>query len=296
MAREAFEDLESPFLDEELFAIEPSLEVEQGEEDSFAGETEYHEAVADEETVDETAHEGDYEALHETDEEADAGAEEWEEAFNAEEYAIEPEADEHEAGVEPAAQDEGAVSEHAEAIEHDSEAGASEDEGFDLRGTTLESTVEEIESEDPPAKSGTVGTTGLLTVSIILDQPAESDDKFQLVSSDRAYSKTLGAADATPLVAGATLLRFSGVNSKKQYTLVHVRSKGSSYKLIPNTPFAHLTSAGHRQKSAAHTYVTLPSQLPRMLPDPYGKDNPVDPLLVAASPALNDLAVEDPVV
>ena len=134
------------------------------------------------------------------------------------------------------------------------------------------------------------------TVAIVLDQPAESDDKFELVSGDGSYAKTLAASDAQDLAPGSgeKVLRFDGVKPNKGYKLFHKRSKGSKRVVFLEWPFAGLTEAGHPPLGTQGTYATLPSQMPSKLPDQYGGDELVDEDLVARAPVLLDLEVEDP--
>jgi hypothetical protein len=132
------------------------------------------------------------------------------------------------------------------------------------------------------------------SVNILLGEPVEADDKFQLVSKDGKYAKTLGAADAQKLVEGAMRLTFTRVDPKKEYKLVHIRSTRSRQLVLPANPFKALTEAGHPAPQAKHTYITVPSQVPKTLHDRYGIDRAVDPILVAPSPVLVDLHVDDP--
>jgi hypothetical protein len=132
------------------------------------------------------------------------------------------------------------------------------------------------------------------SVNILLDEPAEADDKFQLISKDGKYAKTLRAAEAQKLVEGAMRLTFTGVDPKKEYKLVHIRSTRSRQLVLPANPFKALTEAGHRAPQAKHTYITVPSQVPKTLPDQSHVDRAVDPILVAPSPVLVDLTVADP--
>jgi hypothetical protein len=132
------------------------------------------------------------------------------------------------------------------------------------------------------------------SVNVLLDAPVEADDRFQLVSKDGKYAKTLAAADAQKLVEGAMSLTFTGIDPKKEYKLIHIRSADSRQLVLPANPFKALTEAGHRAPQAKHTYITVPSQVPKTLPDRYRIDRAVDPILVAPSPVLVDLTVDDP--
>jgi hypothetical protein len=129
---------------------------------------------------------------------------------------------------------------------------------------------------------------------VILDQPPEADDTFQLTSSDGSYTKTLGAGDAKPLVAGEKFLLFDGLKAKDIFTLTQKRSRASKREVFIGMPFKDMTKAGQRAPDAKNTYLTLPSQLPELLPDRRGTDRPVDPDLVEKAPLLVDLTVEDP--
>jgi hypothetical protein len=131
-------------------------------------------------------------------------------------------------------------------------------------------------------------------VNVLLDEPVESDDKYQLVSQDGKYSRTLGAKDAKSLVDGAKRLSFTGVDPTKSYQLIHIRSAGSRRVVLPVVPFNALTEANRPALQAKHTFVTVPSQVPKTLPDRFRNDRPVDPILVAASPVLVDLMAHDP--
>ena len=166
------------------------------------------------------------------------------------------------------------------------EAEAELDETFVANGEAESKAEEEfVEREDKATAK---------TVSVILDEPAESDDTFQLVSTDGKFSTTLGVAQAKPLVTGERVLTFPGVNPSKKYKLIHIRSAGSKRVVLPDIPFQFLTVAGKGPQTAKHTYVTLPSQVTSKLPDRYGIERDVDPILVAPSPQLVDLNVEDP--
>jgi hypothetical protein len=132
------------------------------------------------------------------------------------------------------------------------------------------------------------------SVTVVLDEPVDSDDAFRLLSADGKYSRLLRARDAKPLLAGEKVLRFEGVSPSKSYRLIHYRADKLARPVYLDLPFKALSEAGHPPKTARNTYVTLPSQLPRRLPDRYGAARPVDADLVARSPVLVNLAVEDP--
>jgi hypothetical protein len=131
-------------------------------------------------------------------------------------------------------------------------------------------------------------------VNILLDAPVDADDKFQLISKDGKYATTLGAAKAQRLVKGTIRLTFTGVDPKKEYKLIHVRSAASRRLILPANPFKALTEAGHKAPEAKNTYITVASQVPKRLPDRYHIDRAVDPVLVAPSPVLLNLAIDDP--
>ena len=122
-----------------------------------------------------------------------------------------------------------------------------------------------------------------LTVAIVIDQPSATDDRFRLSSDDGAYSRTLGAADAETLSAGAKVLRFKVPSAKKTYTLVHQRAKGSRQTIFRNRRVQDLTKAGTPPQTARYGYARLDSQPPSTLPD-----------LAQDTPTLAGLSVEDP--
>lgn len=154
--------------------------------------------------------------------------------------------------------------------------------------------AEGVERESDKAPPGQGPSATAPTVTILLDEPIESDDKYRLVSQDGKYSRTLSAKDAKPLVDGARRLSFGGIDPKRSYRLIHVRSAGSSRVVLPTMPFSALTEAGHRAPQATHTYVTVPSQVPAVLPDRFRAERPVDPILVEPSPILVGLTAHDP--
>jgi hypothetical protein len=159
----------------------------------------------------------------------------------------------------------------------------------------------EMGSEIKHMKRTAAGNTGnklvvSLTVTVILDEPPEPGDTFELASSDGKYKKTLGIKDAQLLVAGEKLLRFDGVQFDKSYSLVHRRAKGATSHVFPATRLRDLTEKGHGPHQSKYTYATLPSQAPKKLPDKYGTRGVVAKELIEESPVLLDLEVEDPEV
>ncbi len=146
------------------------------------------------------------------------------------------------------------------------------------------------------APGGTTGSTLAVvqSVTIILDEPVEADDAFELVGADGKYAKTLAAKTATQLVTGAKVLRFTGVTAKQKYRLVHKRSKSSERPIALDTPLLSMTSTAKAPPSREHTFVPFNSQVPKRLPDRYNTDRNVDPDLVQRSPVVNDIKVEDP--
>jgi hypothetical protein len=134
------------------------------------------------------------------------------------------------------------------------------------------------------------------SITIVLDEPFEADDLFELVSSDKSYRKTLSAKQARPLVPGKKLLRFDGLDAAKQYMLVQHRSKTFQRPVFLARQPGHMTQAGFGLHTKEYAYVTLPSQVPALLAGKYGGKVKVDGDLVAGSPVLLDLKVEDPVL
>jgi hypothetical protein len=147
--------------------------------------------------------------------------------------------------------------------------------------------LEGVEVHEAPDKK-----TGL-AITLILDQPGEADDTFELASEDGKYKKTLGARHAQALVTGKKLLRFDGVDAAKSYKLTHIRSKSSKRLVLPPMPLKHMTEAGQRPRDTEYVYFTIPSQVPDTLTGKYG-DSAVDADLKAKSPVLLNLKVEDP--
>ena len=317
MANDRFAQLESPYLDAEVLPDRVPTEPE------WLDETEDFQSLAELEAWSDRG-----QAADEIDEEADQEA-----ALEA--WLFEPEVDEIEQLVDEAdtAADEvdgfasetgGHVYEDFEGIEEleDTPEDRSEvhealeetsdqpvqwrEEEIDqavLEGEDEESLLEwdelaedgELEEEgvgSQPGRGGPRTATG--TVTVLLDEPLDADDKYRLESDD-GHAKTLAAKDAKPLVDGARLLSFTGINPTRKYRLTHIRSAGAERAMGRGMlPFTALTMAGKRAPSAKHTYVTLNSQIPKQLPDAHRTDRPVDPILVATSPVLVDLAVDDP--
>jgi hypothetical protein len=143
---------------------------------------------------------------------------------------------------------------------------------------------------------GTSGSTitAVLWVSVLLDQPAEADDTFELVGTGGKYARTLKASEAHPLVAGVRILVFGGVKAKHAYRLVHHRSKGSERPITLDVPFNAMTSHADPPPSGKHTFLAYDSQVPKRLPDRYNVDRDVDPDLLQRAPILNRLEVTDP--
>jgi hypothetical protein len=267
-------ELESPFLDEELFVARPSLE--QRHEINRVVEAS---PFVNWETLDETRGEG-FEAEERDGE--DALTPDELEAWNDEEDAAEAqaqEADPWSEDEEPEAEEDTSSDEYADTENTE----RSDDETWDeAEDTFTEPVLAEAGSEERPS------------VTVILDQPAEADDTFKLVGSHKSYTKTLDASAAQALVTGQRLLRFEGVKANKSYQLLHQRSKKSARIIFLETRFQDLAKAGIGPHEAKYTYITLSSQAPKELRDPYGKDAAVDAALIAKSPRLVDLEVEDP--
>jgi hypothetical protein len=142
---------------------------------------------------------------------------------------------------------------------------------------------------------GSSGNTikNALSIMIILDQPAEADDAFDLVASGGAKD-VLRTKDATDLVPGARVLRFVAVKKDGKYKLIHKRSKGTKRPVFLETRFQDLTSSGKKSQTHKYAYVAFASQVPTTLPDRYNTDRKLDRDLIAKSPVLVDLEVEDP--
>jgi len=314
VARGLFPDLESPFLDEEVLPAPtpPAESRDLFEERPDAGEA----AALDEAGETEGAAgstDPEFDEGEQSIDEAEQSISEVEQAIGKAEQAIddaEQAIDEGAAELEDAldeirevAETGGHVFEDFEGIEDLEDTEADEhselDETYDPEAEQPDESREEPDEEslgdeglleegpDEPQASGGGGTsTATPAVTILLDEPLESDDKYQLVSKDKTYSKTLGARDARPLVDGAKRLTFSGVDAKKEYQLVQIRSKGSKRVILPMILYRGLTEAGHQAPKAKYSYLTVPSQAPRKLPDRYRADQPVDSILAAASPVL----------
>ena len=155
----------------------------------------------------------------------------------------------------------------------------------------------------PGASSGNT-ISAVLSVTIILDEPLEADDAFELKGA--GGTRTLTVKDATQLATGAKVLRFTGVKAKQQYRIVHKRSKASEQPIGGEMPLAFMTTSGTiasgrrdlayqgKAPSGANTFVEYPSQLPKRLDDRYNTPRDVDPDLVQRPPVFNSLKVEDP--
>jgi hypothetical protein len=285
VAKDRFVDLESPFLNDEVLLGPPPTEPE-----SIEQELERYAAVLE------------AEALRDFDEAIAEGEEAEQELYESKEFDqaevdwSAPEINESPAGTGGHIyEDFEGIEEVEEAVEEQQSVGeAYEDDTEHLREwgeaeTAEESTAGEVDTEEEkPSRQQTA------TVNVLLDEPIESDDKYELVSKDGKYAKTLGAADAAGLVAGAKVLTFRKVNPKNAYKLIHIRSTGSRRLVLPVNPFDALTTKGHGPREAKNTYVTVASQVPTKLTDRYGAARPVDPILVAPSPVLVDLTVDDP--
>lgn len=133
-----------------------------------------------------------------------------------------------------------------------------------------------------------------LVIKVILDEPVEADDEFELIGGSGSYKKTLKTSDAEPLTKGEKILRFKVKPDKKGYKLIHYSSKKAKQTVFLELPYKTLTEVKHETRSAKFAYAHLPSQVPTVLGDRYGKDRPVDKDLVQKSPILVDLNVEDP--
>jgi hypothetical protein len=133
-----------------------------------------------------------------------------------------------------------------------------------------------------------------LSVTIILDEPLEADDAFELKGAGGKYAKTLTVKDATQLATGARILRFTGVKAKQQYRIVHKRSKASERPIVLDTPLASMTSSAKAPRLNDPGFIEYNSQVSKRLHDKYGIDRDVDPDLVQRSPIVNSLKVEDP--
>lgn len=145
----------------------------------------------------------------------------------------------------------------------------------------LEPEAAVAEAEDSEAGADEVeqeNETLLGTVTIVLDQPSEADDTFTLQSDDRKYVRTLGPKSAQPLVAGAKVLRFEGVDTTKAYQLLHKRSSASAARRIfPLVPFVGLTE--HHTARKPRAFLDFDSQAQQTT-----SGRPVDPLLIEPSP------------
>lgn len=142
---------------------------------------------------------------------------------------------------------------------------------------------------------GTTGTTIAVTrsVTVILDQPAESDMTFVL-DAGSSYRKTLKATDAESLVDGERLLRFTGVTPSKRYRLAFEHAGGTGRALFLNRLISEITTAGKGPYNAQYVYSPMTVQVPAKLPNKYHQDTKPDSDLVQASPVLVALIVKDP--
>jgi hypothetical protein len=316
MANDRFADLESPFLDPEVLPVRPPTETESLDETDGSQSVAELEAVSDRgQAADEIDEEADQQALleawfsdpeaAETElvvDEAETAADEVEE-FAADTGGHFYQDFEGIEKLDDTAQERSEVRESVDEEpeqpvqwgeeEADEEAGEGQDEESLLERGELEidGELEDEEVRPQPGRGGP--TTATATVTVLLDEPLEADDKYRLVSDD-GKSNTLSAKDAKPLVDGVRLLSFTGIDPKKQYKLTHIRKTGAERVILPMGPFTGLTKAGKRAPQAKNTYVTVSSQVPKKLPDVHRTDRPVDPILVATSPVLVDLAADDP--
>lgn len=287
----SLENLESPFLDEEILPIERQTEFDSAELVSTPRDVEESDTPFRYEDVDDSQKELDADVMEAGDEhtgefsygEEEAGegdfdsdarkdpGEDWEAALpdDHEEYEGEPDFEEETNDLGP-----------ADTID---EAAAQ---------TAFPQTVRERLEPLLTAKR-----TGAASKWNSARHPAKSGiDAAALRARFGQYLNLAGSAsDATALVAGATVLRFDGVKPKKRYQLIHKRSTKSK-RLLPAMPVEQMTEAGHGPRQASPGYTTLLSQVPRELPDQYKINRRVDVDLVAQSPALVDLEVEDPAV
>jgi hypothetical protein len=150
-------------------------------------------------------------------------------------------------------------------------------------------------TKPPPGKtaappSGTISKQ--LEIAIILDEPLEDGDKFEITGG--GYSKTLTAKDAEQLVKGERLLRFKVKPSKNGYRLIHHHSKGAKSAIFLDTRLQDMTKAGVGPLPSKAWYAHIESQVPKKLLDNYMTEAEVDRDLVQKSPVLVDLKVEDP--
>jgi hypothetical protein len=155
-----------------------------------------------------------------------------------------------------------------------------QDEAYPLNHDGEQDSIDEELSEEEDQ----AGNKSTLSVTVILDQPGERDDRFELVSSSGRYRRTLGANDATPLVAGEMMLLFE-VPDKGNYTLIHHRAKdGSQYTIFRNRRFQDMAGT-HKPRERTPIYQQLYGQ-----PDNAGTERD----LIQASPVLVNLDVKDP--
>src|SRR5262249_33657198 len=91
-------------------------------------------------------------------------------------------------------------------------------------------------TKPPPGKTAAPSATlpKQLELTVILDEPVEKDDKWELTS--KGYSKTLTVADAEQIGKGEKLLRFKIKPTTSGYTLTHHRSDQSKRVIIRDEP------------------------------------------------------------
>jgi len=92
-----------------------------------------------------------------------------------------------------------------------------------------------------------VSAAKLMFVEIFLDLPdtAEGmDDKFQLVSGDGEYDRTLMRENAAAREATQFVLIFSNVISGQNYALYHYPSPGVKVEIFANVPFDSINQTG----------------------------------------------------
>lgn len=104
-------------------------------------------------------------------------------------------------------------------------------------------------------------------ITVILDQPTDADDAYEVVSEDGKYKQTLTASAAEDLAPGAKILRFSGADPEKSYKLFHVQAKGARRALVPHwTPWSKLT-AKNQPPNFGRYYLFYPLASGRKQPD-----------------------------
>jgi outer membrane protein OmpA-like peptidoglycan-associated protein len=136
-------------------------------------------------------------------------------------------------------------------------------------------------------------------VTVILDEPVESGDAFELVSSDGSFRRTIEGRRGEALAPGERIIRFEGVDTSKRYLLIHHQKESKRVRLGP-TEFSRLTWSG-RDSARRDARIQIPTilgsiyvEIDSHLPLP----PPTDPLLVPVrpSPVLVHIVVEDPEV